>query len=468
MFRLTPDPIVPEELAAPAAGGFVTFDGRVRNHNEGRPVLRLEYEAYGDLAVTEGQKILDEATQMFGLLDARVIHRVGLLEIGECAVWIGVAAAHRGEAFKACAFIIDELKRRVPIWKKEHYEDGPSEWIGVQGAVTETEVYRRQTILEEVGLDGQEKLKAARVLIVGVGGLGSAVLPYLAAAGIGRVGICDGDRVDITNLHRQVIYEVADRGEGKAELAAAFARRLNPLIEVKVHSTAIDAENAAEILEGYDIVVDGTDSFAAKFLLNEWCVREGKALVTASLHRFEGQLLVVDPSSNGGCMRCLWAEAPYDGCVGTCSEEGVLGVVPGVLGVLQANEVLKLILGMETLRESLALVDLRRVEVQKIGRRRRPDCPVCGSGKPEETIELRYEEVIAKRVPFIDIRDLDEEDGPPELQARRVPRSKLYEIEGPVCVVCQRGHRSGAAARELRSRGIEAYSLQNGIDGLRS
>lgn len=466
MFRLTSDPIEPESMNADAAGGFVTFDGRVRNHNEGKPVLRLEYEAYGDLAVSEGRRIVDEAVRLFGLLDAKVVHRVGLLEIGDCAVWIGVAAAHRAEAFKACAFIIDEIKRRVPIWKKEHYAEGPSEWIGVSPSATSAEFYRRQMLMPEVGEEGQTKLGAARVLVVGAGGLGCAVIPYLAAAGIGRLGICDGDRVDPTNLHRQILFETADRGERKATLAAGFARRLNPHIEVVEHPAFLDNETAPDLLAQYDIVVDGTDRFAAKLLLNELCLKGGKTLVSASLHRFEGQILVVRPDSGGGCMRCLWPEEPYDGCVGTCAEDGVLGVVPGVLGCLQANEVLKCVLGLDALDRDLALVDLRRVEITKISRARRKSCPVCGEASKSERIDIPYEEAIARKLPFVDIRDPDEGPAPEILAARPVPKSRLSELDGPICLVCSHGYRSALAARELRAKGMEAYSLAGGISSL--
>lgn len=464
-FRLTSEPIEVPPLDHEAAGGYVTFDGRVRNHNEGKPVLRLEYEAYDLLAEIEGNRILEEATSMFGLLDAQCVHRTGLLEIGESAVWIGVAASHRGEAFKACEYIIDELKKRVPIWKKEHYAEGPSEWIGVQPTSEEPDYYRRQTILAEVGEEGQAKLKAARVLVVGAGGLGSAALPYLAAAGIGHIGICDGDRVEVSNLHRQVLFEVANKGESKAELAAQRIRRLNPHIEVAVISEALVSSNASALVGDYEIVVDGTDNFAAKFLLNEVCVREAKVLVQASLHQFEGQLLVVDPASLGGCLRCLWRNAPYDGCVGTCAEAGVLGVVPGLFGVLQANEVIKLVLGLgPSLSETLLTLDLRTYDTLKLKRTRRADCPVCYPDPSQVAPQIDLELPQIQGMRLIDIRELDEEGDFPG--AERLPRAFLGRItEGPVCLICQRGSRSAAAARELRSRGIEAFSLIGGIDG---
>lgn len=469
MFRLTPAPICPPALNQDAAGGYVTFDGRVRNHNEGRPVERLEYEAFVPLAEAEGQRILDEATAMFDLIDAHCVHRTGLLEIGESAVWIGVAAAHRGSAFLGCEYIIDQLKQRVPIWKKEHYADGPSEWIGVHQTESEPEptpadFYRRQIIIPEVGPEGQEELARASVLVVGAGGLGCAALPYLAAAGIGRIGISDSDNVELSNLHRQVLFGSHEVDLEKSYLAAGRIIMINPFVEVRTYE-AVTESNIDDIIAHYDIVVDGTDNFAAKFLLNEACVRLGRILVQASLHRFEGQLLVVNPSSDGGCLRCLWPDAPYDGCVGTCAESGVLGVVPGLFGVLQANEVIKLILGLEeSLSESLLTVDLRSYEMLKLKRSRRPECPCCGSGIDGPKIDIDYAK--AKGMRIIDIRDADEEGGP---GFERLPRPLLGRIDqGPVCLVCQRGSRSAAAARELRSRGIEAFSLIGGIEGLRA
>jgi molybdopterin/thiamine biosynthesis adenylyltransferase/molybdopterin synthase catalytic subunit len=464
LFRLTPEPISPPAPNHDAAGGYVTFEGCVRNHNEGKPVLRLEYEAYGDLAVSEGNKILAEAREMFGLLDAQCIHRTGMLEIGEKAVWIGVASPHRAEAFKACSYIIDELKKRVPIWKKEHYADGPYEWIGVNAPSDPGEYYRRQISLAEIGVDGQERLGKARVLVVGAGGLGAAALPYLTAAGIGTIGICEGDRVETSNLHRQVIFEASDRGEAKVMLAAQRLRRLNPNVTVIEHPGRLEPENAENLVDQYDIVVDGTDNFATKLLLNSTCHKLGKPLVAASVHRFEGHVLTVKPESAGGCLRCLWPEAPYDGCVGTCAETGVLGVVPGLFGILQANEVIHLALSWPTLAEHLLTFDLRSYESMRLRRRRREECPVCGTGEPELPIQINLER--ARTMRMVDIRELDEEPRP-GFELERIPRARLgLTLEGPICLVCQRGARSTAAAMELRAAGVEAYSLRGGLDAL--
>ncbi len=477
MFRMVCEPIEPMPMNHKGAGGFVTFEGKVRDRNDGQAVQRLEYEAFAPMAEAEGEKILCEAKSIFGLLEAKASHRVGLLEIGETAVWIGVASPHRESAFKACAYVIDEIKKRVPIWKKEHYVNGASEWIGCHDATVpalEQEFYRRQTVLSSIGEVGQARLAGARVLVVGAGGLGSAALPYLAASGVGHIGICDGDPVEISNLHRQVIYDFGDQGLNKAERAAQGLRQLNPFIEVKEHPFRINIENARETVREYDIVIDGTDNFATKFLLNDLCVELKKPLVQASLHQYEGQLLVVDSRSDGGCLRCIWPEAPYDGCVGTCAEAGVLGVLPGVFGVLQANEVIKLVLGIgDVLSEELLTLDLRNYEAMRIKRTKRSECLTCrGDTNAAPRIDIPMGEANELQLVIIDIREPEEWEADALFPCHRVPLGTLAELtkkalaNQPCLLVCQSGMRSAQTAREFRAQGITAFSLVGGINSL--
>lgn len=470
MFSLSRDPILPPKIEADSAGGFVTFEGKVRDHADGRPVLRLEYEAFDEMAQKEGEALLREAIDRFGLKDAACIHRVGRLKIGESAVAISVAAAHRREAFAACEFIIDELKKRVPIWKKEHYADGESEWVGLQPP-QQTDFFHRQIILKEVGEGGQQKLQQARILVVGAGGLGCPALLYLAAAGVGTLGICDGDNVASSNLHRQVLFGIPDLHKPKAQTAAATLSRLYPHLAFPIHPERISSFNAEPILGAYDLVLDCTDSFQAKFLLNDACVRLGKTLVQASIHQFEGQIQVIRPGVSA-CLRCIYPEAPTDGCVGTCAESGVLGVTAGLFGTMQAAEALKNLLGIDSpLQSDSLLVDLKDWSAIKLRRSRNPECPACGTGTMETPLEIDWAQARAmENVVWLDIREPFEvmiNKGPKDIPWIRFPMSKFRgdAPEGTLLVVCAHGARSARMTAVLRDQGRQAFSVAGGMAG---
>ncbi len=237
--------------------------------------------------------------------------------------------------------------------------------------------YSRHLLIPEVGLAGQEKLARARVLCVGAGGLGTPVLQYLAAAGVGRIGIVDDDRVDETNLQRQVIYANADVGRPKAAAAAERVAALNPLIAVDPIETRLDAGNARELIRLYDVVVDATDSFGARYLINDACRLEGKPDVYGSIFRFDGQVSVF--AGNGPCYRCLFPEPPPEGSVPSCAEGGVLGVLAGIVGTWQAGEALKLILGIGTsLSGRLLLIDALDARIREVAIASDPACPLHG------------------------------------------------------------------------------------------
>ena len=206
--------------------------------------------------------------------------------------------------------------------------------------------YSRQMALKEVGPQGQGKLRASRVLVVGCGGLGVPVISYLAGAGVGRLGLVDGDRLEASNLHRQTMYALADVGKLKAELATARVRALNPDVDVRTHPVRLDATTAPEMIGQYDLVIDCTDNFSTKFLLNDVCVQKRVPVIFSSVYQYEGQIQVVRPDKDGACLRCVWPEATRDGIVGNCAEAGVLGPVPGTFGSLQAFEALKLLLDL--------------------------------------------------------------------------------------------------------------------------
>jgi adenylyltransferase/sulfurtransferase len=251
--------------------------------------------------------------------------------------------------------------------------------------------YSRHLILPEVGEEGQRKLKAARVLCVGTGGLGSPLALYLAAAGIGTLGLVDFDVVDASNLQRQIIHSTADIGRKKLDSAAEKLNALNPALNVIKHDTMLSSANALDILKDYDVVADGTDNFPTRYLVNDACVLLGKPNAYGSIFRFEGQASVF-ATKDGPCYRCLYPEPPPPGLVPSCAEGGVLGILPGLVGVIQATETIKLILGKgSTLVGRLLLVDALNMRFRELKLRKNPDCPVCGD-HPTLTKLIDYEQ----------------------------------------------------------------------------
>jgi adenylyltransferase/sulfurtransferase len=267
------------------------------------------------------------------------------------------------------------------------------------GALSDAERarYSRHLLLPEIGVTGQQRLKAARVLVVGAGGLGSPASLYLAAAGVGTLGVIDNDRVDVSNLQRQVLFDTASVGQSKAQLAAERLHALNPDIRVIAHNQELRAANAHEILDGYDIVLDGSDRLSTRYLVNDACVLFGKALVSAAIHRFEGQAMTYVPG-RGPCYRCLFSDAE-EGVVPNCAEAGVLGVLPGVMGTLQATEAIKLIAGIgEPLIGRLLTYDALNLRFNEFRFKRRTGCAVCGD-HPSIT-ELRETAAICAAEPL--------------------------------------------------------------------
>ncbi|MFZ1939768.1 MAG: molybdopterin-synthase adenylyltransferase MoeB [Terracidiphilus sp.] len=251
--------------------------------------------------------------------------------------------------------------------------------------------YSRHLILPEVGEEGQRKLKAARVLCVGTGGLGSPLALYLAAAGVGTLGLVDFDVVDVSNLQRQIIHSTADIGRKKLDSAAEKLKALNPDLNVVKHDTMLSSANALDILKGYDVIADGTDNFPTRYLVNDACVLLGKPNAYGSIFRFEGQASVF-ATRDGPCYRCLYPEPPPPGLVPSCAEGGVLGILPGLIGVIQATETIKLILGKgSTLVGRLLLVDALNMRFRELKLRKNPECPVCGE-HPTVTKLIDYQQ----------------------------------------------------------------------------
>ena len=290
--------------------------------------------------------------------------------------------------------------------------------------------YSRHILLPEVGVEGQQKLKAARVLCVGTGGLGSPLALYLAAAGVGTLGLVDYDVVDSSNLQRQIIHSTADVGRKKTDSAAARLAALNPDLKIVKHNTRLSSANALEIFKNYDVVADGTDNFPTRYLVNDACVLTGKPNAYGSIFRFEGQASVF-ATEDGPCYRCLYPEPPPPGLVPTCAEGGVLGVLPGLVGVIQATETIKLILGIgTTLAGHLLLVDSLGMNFRKLKLRKNPDCPVCGTNRTISTL-IDYEQFcglppapasrVSEEAPEQDAED-PRLNGIPQISPRRLKR----------------------------------------------
>lgn len=363
----------------------------------------------------------------------------------------------------------------------------------IDRALTHEEVrrYGRHLTLPEVGVEGQRRLRDASALIVGAGGLGSPLAMYLAAAGVGRLGLVEFDRVELSNLQRQLLYTTADVGRPKLEVAAARVAELNPHVAVEPHNRRFDADNAMELVSGYDVVIDGTDNFPTRYLVNDACVLGGKPHVYGSIFRFEGQVALFD-ARRGPCYRCLYPEPPEPGSVPNCAEGGVIGVLPGVIGTLQATEAVKLLLGAgESLLGRLLLFDALEMRFRELRLRKDPACPVCGE---RPTIrELRSTgdgcSVPEERPVEIDVTELARrlrEDAPPQLLdvrtaeewqighlegARRIAVDELparldeLDREATIVVYCHSGMRSAMAVRLLRERGFDgAINLRGGID----
>lgn len=357
--------------------------------------------------------------------------------------------------------------------------------------------YSRHLIMPEVGMEGQLKLKRAKVLCIGAGGLGAPLALYLAAAGVGKVGIVDFDVVDFTNLQRQVIHDTNDVGRSKIASARDTINDINPNVEVVAHETRLTSENAIEIFRDYDIVADGTDNFPTRYLVNDACVLLGKPNVYGSIFRFEGQVSVFY-AKEGPCYRCLYPEPPPPGLVPSCAEGGVLGVLPGIIGCLQALETIKLILGKgDPLIGRLLLFDALAMKFREVKLRKNPECPVCGPNpsithlidyeqfcgiRGEEYVEptrsvpeitpVELKKMMDEKKPFvlIDVRE------PHEYDICRIPGSHLIplgDVPGrmnelntadEIVVHCRSGVRSAKAVEFLMKSGFgKIHNLQGGI-----
>lgn len=356
--------------------------------------------------------------------------------------------------------------------------------------------YSRHLIMPEVGLEGQLKLKQAKVLCVGAGGLGAPLGLYLAAAGVGRIGVVDFDSVDYTNLQRQILFGTSDVGRPKIEAAAERLRSLNPEVQIDTFETRLTSENALDILKDYDIIVDGTDNFPTRYLVNDACVLLGKTNVYGSIFRFEGQVSVFG-HPKGPCYRCVYPEPPPPGLVPSCAEGGVLGVLPGIVGTIQTVETLKLIIGKgEPLIGRLLLFDALGMRFRELKLRKNPECPVCGERRTiaklidyDEFCGIRGEEAPnpTTNVPEITPRELksrlDRGDDLIILDVRETHEYQICNLRGhliplgelsqrvdeldrsrEIVAHCRSGKRSAEAVAFLRKAGFrKIWNLKGGI-----
>lgn len=255
----------------------------------------------------------------------------------------------------------------------------------------EIQRYSRHIILQDVGGKGQLKLKRAKVLLIGAGGLGSPAGLYLAAAGIGTIGLVDGDVVDLSNLQRQIMHSTATLGKPKVESGKQTLSAINPEITINAYHQLVDADNIIPLISQYDIVLDGSDNFTTRFLVNDACFFAKKTLISASMFRFEGQLTAIKPHQGYPCYRCLYPEPPPAGLVPNCQEAGVLGVLAGTMGILQASEAIKEILGIgETIADKLVIYDALEMKFRKVSRPKDPACPLCGPNPKIKDLSLDY------------------------------------------------------------------------------
>ena len=353
--------------------------------------------------------------------------------------------------------------------------------------------YSRHLLMPEVTIEGQRRLKGGSVLCIGAGGLGSPATLYLAAAGVGTIGLIDSDVVELSNLQRQLLHGTKDVGRSKLESARDRLRDVNPHVEIALHEGRFRSDNAMAIARDYDVVVDGSDNFPTRYLSNDVCAWLGKPNIYGSLFRFDGQMTVFAPHLGGPCYRCLFPEPPAPGSVPNCAEAGVLGVLPGIIGTLQALEAIKLIIGVgDSLVGRLLHVDALKMKFREFNLRRDPDCPVCGK-HPSITEPIDYEQfcgnvAVATEVPSINVQELkrkmDAQEKfllidvrePFEYEIARINGAKLIPLgeivdrtdeiqNGEIVVHCHSGMRSAQAVELLRKAGLtNVYNLEGGID----
>jgi molybdopterin/thiamine biosynthesis adenylyltransferase/molybdopterin synthase catalytic subunit/rhodanese-related sulfurtransferase len=460
MFTLTSDKIDREALIDilrnDKAGALVVFEGWVRDHNEGKKVSSLEYQVYEALARKEGEKIVHEAKDKFNLHDIVCSHRFGHLHLGDAAVWVGATATHRDDAFKASRYVIDEIKLRLPIWKKEHYVSEEPKWVFCKDHHTHVHFHEEDFYKKQNKLVSQDNLKKAHVLVVGAGGLGCPALTSLTAAGVGHIDIVEFDKVSISNIHRQTLYAPEVVGEKKVTIAKNKLSTINPFIHVHGHDAKIGTDNVERFVSGKTLVLDCTDNLETKFLLHDACMKLRVAFISASIYQFEGQVRTFIPGETG-CLRCTHKTTPDDSKLGNCNDFGVLGSSVAVIGNIQANEaLLYLSEGKNNSSTETFFMNLKILSQMKIKNLKRPDCEVC-EGKVEiiqNDLEIDVAALHTMDAVLVDVRDNHD-------------LSSYEKSQKPVVLYCHRGITSKRLVQEMRLKGYpKFYSLKGGACSL--
>lgn len=494
MFALTEQPIDAAALRArlqrPEAGALVVFEGWVRNHHQGRAVTRLDYEAFVEMAQSEGDALVAEVEREYYDVAIVCVHRCGDLVPGDIAVWIGATSSHRDDAFRAARIVIEEVKRRLPVWKREYHPGAEPVWVNCTedtGVQHNAAAYNaRQSILPEVGQEGQQRLARASVLVIGVGGLGCPAALYLVGAGVGRLTLVDGGKVELSNLHRQILFEMGDVGAAKASRAALALRARNPNIVIEALAADATGANIRALVTGRTVVLDCTDNFATRLLLHDTCLELGVPLVQAAVHRWEG-VLNVFRRGEGGCLYCTGLPPrPVElDATGNCAGAPVFGPAVGVLGLLQATEAIKIVLGRpaaEIATRHTLLIDTLSTEITRVERPARADCPYCrgralspsvATGSEDGPLWVDQAELALLGAPRLVVLATEVERREFELPAatRVLHPADLAalnclanEADGPLVLACPFGLRSAAMARGLRASGhSRVFALAGGL-----
>lgn len=472
MFRLTDQAIDISAAAAalsdPHSGGFVEFRGCVRNHHHGRSVEQLHYSAYPALAITEGERILEEARQRYAIDAVACIHRTGDLQIGDTAVWVGVGAAHRDAAFAACRYVIDEVKRRLPVWKHERYLDGETQWVGCQGCADHDhdQRYDRQQRVPGVGEAGQQRLRQAHVAVVGVGALGCPVADLLAGAGVGRLTLIDPDRVELSNLHRQSLYAEADVGALKVDAARRRLLERNSSTVIDARPQALAAGSDTAWLDDADLVMDCSDDPVSKQWVTHRARVSGRPCIVGGVHQLAGGLYVSPRQAQDGvCWACISAQGS------DCGDQGVLGPTPAVIGAAMAGEALRRLIGLDSaLAGRWTVLDFGSGQFQRFVPKQRKTCRCLqeADGRSDAVQRDRLDPALH----WIDLREVTERrlrplPGAQPLAFDEAMAGRGLEPDQRYLLICTSGRRSEAVCHTLREQGFgQVWTLTGGVRAL--